>query len=201
MLTIIHFSAVDVVTVLVATLGVGLPESCRMSSRGFYWLHLHFQVGVGFPISCLVANRGSPALNMASFGGIATLGVRCPSLFAVVSGGSPVVNAASFGGVGFPISCPVATRGASVLIWRLLSSRLLASGLQRRVRWHSEVHLCQIWRRDVRRRYSIVVSNCIRRLSCFICGVFWNRRDDRCRDAWRPFFNDVSNGISRLICP
>jgi hypothetical protein len=56
-----------------------------MALRGFYLLHFRFEVGlsarivvtlgVGFPTSCPVVSRGSPTLSMASFDGVASIGV------------------------------------------------------------------------------------------------------------------------------
>jgi hypothetical protein len=57
-----------------------------------------------------------------------------------------------------------------------------------------------LWRRrDARRRLSNVVSDGIRRLTCFSCGVFSSRCDDRRRYARCRFSSFVSNGIPRLI--
>jgi hypothetical protein len=104
MLSIIHISALGVVTVFIATLGiglleccsqsslcvvtlgVGLPESCRMAYRRFYWFHLYFKLGaatrgVGFPASCFVAFLGSYAQKM-----VFCVGVASPDVGALVVG-------------------------------------------------------------------------------------------------------------------
>jgi hypothetical protein len=93
------------VTAFVVTLGFGLPESCRIASRGFCWLHLRFDVGIAtlgvatigarFPTSCPVASQSSLLLNMASFVGVTTIGVATR-------------------GIIFPTSCPMASRGSIV---------------------------------------------------------------------------------------
>jgi hypothetical protein len=77
-----------VAMVVVPTLGVGLPQSLHMASRGFYWLYLSFGVatvgfatlGVYFSTSYQMS-RISCALNLASFCGVtmtsvATLATR-----------------------------------------------------------------------------------------------------------------------------
>jgi hypothetical protein len=55
-------------------------------------------------------------------------------------------------------------------------------------------------RRDARCRFSSVVYNGIRGLTCSLCGIFWRRRYDQRRDAWRRFSNVVANYIPMFIC-
>jgi hypothetical protein len=59
--------SLGVATIAAVTLSVGLPESCRVASRGYSWLNLECWVrvamaGVGLPASCIVASLGSCTL-------------------------------------------------------------------------------------------------------------------------------------------
>jgi hypothetical protein len=127
-------SCVGVATKIVATLGVGLPASCRMTSLGLSTLHMESYVvvtlGVGLPASChgdpmfllawfailsrrrfaSVVSNIIPSLISALNGvsvGVATLGIALPALCRVAYRGFATVSVVNVGVFGSIMSCGV----------------------------------------------------------------------------------------------